>query len=185
MTKEEFKKLWEADEKGSGITFDDIADRAKEWGLFDKPKCCDINIVRYEVLKAAKCVDVEEFNPNNENWDMNLQEDYCSSEVSKLLREKGFKCGATYSKGFVKDGDGFVGGLIRYEDKITHQMAMKWLRERHVIIVIVPAYFNGEQYVSWDIDIWVDDNYHHIYKDFPTFEEAVEAALKYCLTELI
>ena len=63
MTREEFKKLWEADEKGSGITFDDIADRAKEWGLFDYPKRCDINIVRYEVLKAAKCVDAEEFNP--------------------------------------------------------------------------------------------------------------------------
>ena len=63
MTQEEFKKLWEADEHGSGITFDDIADRAKEWGLFDHPKRCDINIVRYEVLKAAKCVDAEEFNP--------------------------------------------------------------------------------------------------------------------------
>lgn len=62
-TREEFKKLWEADEHGSGITFDDIADRAKEWGLFDHPKRCDINIVRYEVLKAAKCVDTEEFNP--------------------------------------------------------------------------------------------------------------------------
>ena len=47
MTKEEFKKLWEADEDGSGITFDDIADSAKEWGLFDYPKRCDINIVRY------------------------------------------------------------------------------------------------------------------------------------------
>ena len=64
MTREEFKKLWEADEKGSGITFDDIAARAKEWGLFNRPKCCDINIVRYEVLKAAKCVDAEEFNPD-------------------------------------------------------------------------------------------------------------------------
>ena len=64
MTQEEFKKLWEAgDEEDSKITFDDIADRAKEWGLFDNPKTCDINIVRYEVLKAAKCVDAEEFNP--------------------------------------------------------------------------------------------------------------------------
>lgn len=64
MTREEFKKLWEAgDEEDSEITFDDIADRAKEWGLFDYPKRCDINIVRYEVLKAAKCIDAEEFNP--------------------------------------------------------------------------------------------------------------------------
>lgn len=63
MTREEFKKLWEADERGSGITLDDIADVAKEWGLFENPKCWDIYIVRYEVLKAAKCVDAEEFNP--------------------------------------------------------------------------------------------------------------------------
>lgn len=63
MTREEFKQKWEADEEGSGITFDDMADCAKEWGLFNNPKCCDINIVRYEVLKAAKCIDAEEFNP--------------------------------------------------------------------------------------------------------------------------
>lgn len=63
MTKEEFKKLWEADEKGSGITFDDIAKVAREWWLFEDPKLRDINIVRYAVLKAAKCVDAEDFNP--------------------------------------------------------------------------------------------------------------------------
>lgn len=57
-----------------------------------------------------------------------ITEDYCSKEVTDLLKEKVFKCGATYSKGFVKDGEVFVGGLIRQEDKITHQMAMKWLR---------------------------------------------------------
>lgn len=64
MTKEEFKKLWESgDEEDSEITFDDIANIAKEWWLFENPKLCDINIVRYAVLKAANCVDAEEFNP--------------------------------------------------------------------------------------------------------------------------
>ena len=43
---------------------------------------------------------------------MTLTEDYCSKEITDLLKEKGFKCGATYSKGFVKDGDGFVGEMI-------------------------------------------------------------------------
>lgn len=113
-----------------------------------------------------------------------ITEEYCSKEVTDLLKEKGFKCGATYSKGFVKDGDGFVGGLVRHEDKITHQLAMKWLRKRDIIIVIVPAYFNSEQCASWDIDIWVDGDYNHPFEDYPTYEEAVEAALKYCLTEL-
>ena len=72
-----------------------------------------------------------------------ITEDYCSYEVAKLLKDKGFKCGATYSKGFVKDGDGFVGGLIRHEDKITHQMAMKWLREEKGIYVYVEPYLLG------------------------------------------
>lgn len=105
---------------------------------------------------------------------MILTEDYCSYELSKLLKEKGFKqegCHKSYSM------EGPVAP--------THQMAMKWLRERHVIIVIVPAYFNSEQCASWDIDIWAGDNYEHLFEDYSTYEEAVEAALKYCLTKVI
>ena len=63
MTKEEFKKRWESDEHGGGITYDDIADCAKDWGLFSKPRCCKIDIVTYKVLKAADCIDAEEFKP--------------------------------------------------------------------------------------------------------------------------
>ena len=53
-TKEEFKRLWESNANGGGITFDDIADCAKAWGLFSKPKCCAIDTVVYSVCKAAK-----------------------------------------------------------------------------------------------------------------------------------
>ncbi len=35
-TKEEFKKMWESDENGGGITFDDIIECALEWGLVDE-----------------------------------------------------------------------------------------------------------------------------------------------------
>ena len=124
-----------------------------------------------------------------------ITEDYCSSEVSKLLREKGFKCGATYSKGFVKDGDGFVGGLVRHEDKITHQLAMKWLREVHKISIDICT-VQGKK-VSYMFNIWdfaciyddkkiggIFDLREQLY-DFDTYEEAVEAALKYCLTKII
>ena len=118
-----------------------------------------------------------------------ITEDYCSPEIVKLLKEKGFKCGATYSKGFVKDGDGFVGGLVRHEDKITHQMAMKWLREVHnIIIVIEPHSYNymEEKTSSYDFSIWWGDNYDHPFTtNYPTYEETVEAALKYSLENLI
>lgn len=119
---------------------------------------------------------------------MNLQEDYCSVELSKLLEEKGFKCGATYSKGFVKDGNGFVGGLIRHEDKITHQMAMKWLREVHKLHIEIDVYEDIKY--AWslsnsDSGKYVIDPLKLRDKGYPTYEEAVEAALKYVLENLI
>lgn len=123
-----------------------------------------------------------------------ITEDYCSFELSKLLKEKGFdgKCIGCYWDS--KETFDINYELLSYSDgdlrdevilAPTHQMAMKWLRERHVIIVIVPAYFNSEQCVSWDIDIWADDNYEHLFDDYSTYEEAVEVALKYAFENLI
>lgn len=54
FTKEEFKKKWES-EDGGGITFDDIADCAKDWGLFQSPKTCQIYKVANTVLVEAGC----------------------------------------------------------------------------------------------------------------------------------
>lgn len=68
-TKEKFKELWEANDEGSGITFDDIADCAKDWGLFSRPRCCPIHLVRYKVLCAANCIDAEDYNPADEEDD--------------------------------------------------------------------------------------------------------------------
>lgn len=67
----------------------------------------------------------------------------------------------------------------------THQMAMAWLREKHIVIVIQPEYFNADSIVSyWECDIWIDDNYERLQGDFTSYEEAIEAALKYCLKNL-
>ena len=63
-TKEKFKELWEANENGSGITFNDIADCAVAWGISSRPKTRPINLIRYMVLKAANVCDAEEYNPN-------------------------------------------------------------------------------------------------------------------------
>lgn len=63
MTKEEFKRRWESDERGGGITFEDIAKRAESWGLFLTPRIRQIDRVRYAVLKAAGTEDAEEFAP--------------------------------------------------------------------------------------------------------------------------
>ena len=62
MTREEFKRRWESDDDGGGITFNDIADCYTAWGLGGTPRIKPINKVRYAVLKAANCNDAEEFN---------------------------------------------------------------------------------------------------------------------------
>ena len=52
-TKEEFKKLWESDDEGGGITFQDVADCAKAWGISSAPYTSQINFCLANVLKAA------------------------------------------------------------------------------------------------------------------------------------
>lgn len=63
-TKEEFKRLWEANSCGSGITYDDIAECAKAWGISSSPRIHPIDEITYKVLKAAQTNDAEEYNPN-------------------------------------------------------------------------------------------------------------------------
>ena len=62
---------------------------------------------------------------------------------------------------------------------------MKWLRGNNIIIIPQPEYFSCDKCESWGIDIWAGDNYEKLSGDFPVYEQAVEAALKYCLIELI
>lgn len=71
----------------------------------------------------------------------------------------------------------------------THQMAMKWLREEYdIIIVIEPHSYNHmeEKTSSYDFSIWYRDNYEHpLTTNYSTYEEAVEAAILYVLSEVL
>ena len=62
MTKDEFKARWESNDDGGGITFEDVADCAKEWGLYATPKTKPPYTVLYAVCKAAGINDAEECN---------------------------------------------------------------------------------------------------------------------------
>jgi len=66
MCKQQFKTRWESNDRGGGITFDDIAQCAVEWGISSHPKTSSINSIRYRVLKAAGTNDCEEFKPEAE-----------------------------------------------------------------------------------------------------------------------
>ena len=65
MKKHEFKARWESNESGGGITFNDIAECAIEWGIAKTPRIMQIDIIRYKVLKAAGTNDAEEFKPES------------------------------------------------------------------------------------------------------------------------
>lgn len=102
-------------------------------------------------------------------------EDYCSSEISKLLKEKGF---LEESKFFYP----------------THQRAMKWLRdEKEIYVCPKLRCFDGKQpYYKWEPTILRLPSNNIIYpqpldmcKHYESYTEAVEAALKYTLENLI
>lgn len=57
-TKEEFREKWDGDENGGGITWDDIADCAKEWGICNRPRIHDMWEIRTRVLKACGAEDI-------------------------------------------------------------------------------------------------------------------------------
>lgn len=131
-------------------------------------------------------------------------EDYVSFETAKLLKEKGFDwetCAywdlTTMTK-TPKIGMSLTPKNWNYKWNIfslpvsapTLQVAMKWLRVHNIIPVIlvggytvVPFYYwfridknnNGK----WEDSVYRDETEHS------TYEEACEAAIKYCLENLI
>lgn len=66
MTKELFKKRWDSNGNGGGITFDDIADCAISWGITSSPRTCKMDQIVYKVLKAADVSDVEIYAPSSD-----------------------------------------------------------------------------------------------------------------------
>ena len=140
---------------------------------------------------------------------MDITEDFCSYEVAKLLKEKGFnepiRCWYDNTKDFHESGV-----KMRNSDCInptimcpTHQMAMKWLREKYQLLISVdvsPIYGrvkdeNGRNtcgLLYWHYIAsgeWMNEKYNPNQKAFVVsakcYEEAVETALKYSLENLI
>lgn len=135
-----------------------------------------------------------------------ITEDYVSFEVAKLLRDKGFdiKCRYYYiqTKEMFEIDTKYHTALTTQElldlqiigekeDRYaapTQAMVMKWLREVHKLYIeITPSSKTNEFIVdSYRIDI-VTRFFDTIYvsSGYNTYEEACEAAIKYCLEHLI
>lgn len=127
-----------------------------------------------------------------------ITEDYCSFEVSKMLKEKGFNepCRAVYEEKILRNTlcDYLNSQLSSYVCAPTHHMAMKWIREVH----------HKHCCIGYDVDLnwffqiadlkviiehfdYPETKYYHTENEtgFDSYEEACEMAIKYVLENLI
>ena len=128
---------------------------------------------------------------------MNITEDYVSYGVAKLLKEKGFdepcqKCYYISTKSIEDVHNGRNTTLLSFFISCpTLQMAMKWLREVHNIFIIVYLFDREKPFTEnslYTCDIATNktsSQQGHLRGVWKTYEEAVKAALKYVLTNLI
>ena len=141
-----------------------------------------------------------------------ITEDYVSFETAKLLKEKGFdeSCEQIYDgEGYLSAN---ICGNINEESPNeyfhslapTLQMTMKWLREVHKCYITFTWEFKeyDKSYkpiykdITWSFNIAIpkynsarkdDGDYFDLDSDreYDSYEEACEAAIKYCLENLI
>lgn len=120
-----------------------------------------------------------------------ITEDYVSFETAKLLKEKGFdevteKWYLKYKGEYTLVSRGTAEHIDSSIDVPTLQMATKWLREKCIFIALNIISFNLNDLPIWNFDIWRNNNHEYRSSDyFDSYEEACEAAIKYCLEKLI
>ena len=126
-----------------------------------------------------------------------VTEDYVSFETSKLLKEKGFDEPVMYN--FTPDGTKRKFQQPFYKDDVaqpTLQMALKWIREQgfYINIDIDVDYDEDERGTkwyykpAWDWVVFRIDERKQMSDDgalYASYEQAAEAAIKYCLESLI
>ena len=123
-----------------------------------------------------------------------ITEDYVSFECAKLLKEKGFDEPIQYFYKFdskeLYRGTVFTNTQIgdKFYNAPTLQMAMKWLREKYYIYAdpIKQGNYNDcSEYYTWIVARMGIIHRNSSVADKLSYEEAVEAALKYSLENLI
>lgn len=134
-----------------------------------------------------------------------ITEDYVSFETAKLLKEKGFDepCECFYDTEH-NDISIVNGWMVTSNSQLdereilcysapTLQMVMKWLREVHHYYIQIMldswacgghmGYYVVIQKTDSDFEMMLQDAVDEVF--YQTHEEACEAAIKYCLENLI
>ena len=117
-----------------------------------------------------------------------ITEDHVSFETAKLLKEKGFRCDTLHYY-YDKDGDLLfsVWGVNAGKNEFvapTLQMVMKWLREKYGLHCSVIFHLHND----WEpciLEFHNDKVPKNYLTSCDTYEKACEAAIKYCLENLI
>ena len=131
-----------------------------------------------------------------------IQEEFVGLETAKLLKEKGFNVPTydfyefEYDQPVKKHSQRALPMNWNDDDDDTlscptQQMACRWLREAHNIIIDIRWSYNSKGFIDYQ---------YSIYKVFPkpyylvesernefwnSYESAIEEAIKYCLDNLI
>lgn len=124
-----------------------------------------------------------------------MKEAYCSYEVSKLLKDKGFDehCDYYYDQSSDEPQQLTLDEMYYSYDEFikapTHQMAMAWLREKKYISIVIDDEIPlSYKYIIKKYSITELYKVEELKLDslpFVKYEDAVEAALKYTLKNLI
>lgn len=128
-----------------------------------------------------------------------VTEQYVSFETAKMLKDKGFdEC--IYTCYSVEDYPQFM-TMIDFvvQDEVyerigkdchiiqapTQQMAMRWLREQHNLHIDIDISDGDWNPCVIELENWSVVSEYDTEKTQDTYEDAVEYALKYCLTKLL
>ena len=124
-----------------------------------------------------------------------ITEDYVSFETAKLLKQKGFDIGVRYYYQKIDDDITYHVGDFRnwnvydmWYSMPTLQMARKWLREVHNLYIEVSLSCDREDKNAKIFDASIFNVQNQRYKklgNIQGYENASEAAIKYCLENLI
>lgn len=131
-----------------------------------------------------------------------MQEQYVSFETAKFLREKRF-----YQSLFGNDWpvwrlngnrpeltfvgeDNYPCEWEEWYSAPSQAVAMRWLREEHQIAIVIDIWFGNPNYLNWYGKIMCFGDNLKMQQDInspskETYEDAAEAAIKYCLENLI
>lgn len=167
----------------------------KDGRFYNCSSCSMPNCSSRNTTAKSNCLlDKHEVTLQKLNNKVMIKEDYVSFETAKLLKEKGFK--TPVETGYY--GDGRICHNIAldfmdynhedgYYSRPTIQMAMKWLREVHNIVINIGWEEVFEDKFQWWCIIlnYKDGSILRESEYYATYEETAEAAIKYCLEILI